>query len=169
MASKHQSLWETFIFNHILDHPSMVYKKELSYIPFFGQFLKYVGSILVDRDASIKAIKMLNEQAANVAAQGRKIVIFPEGTRGTIGEPGEYKPGLASLYTSLGAPVVPCTVNSGLFWGRRSMFKKSGLITLRFLPPIQPGLKRKEFTKVFEEQLEAASMQLYRETKDAGD
>ena len=167
VASKHQSVWETFIFNHIFDHPSMVYKKELSYIPFFGQFLKYVGSTLVDRKAGIKAIKMLNEQAAKVLAQGRKLVIFPEGTRGTIGQPGQYQPGLAGIYTGLDAPVVLCTVNSGLFWGRRSLFKKPGTIVLRFLPPIQPGLKRKEFTQLFESQLEEASMQLYRETCDA--
>lgn len=164
IASKHQSVWETFIFNHILNHPSMVYKKELSYIPFFGQFLKYVGSTLVDRSAGIKAIKMLNEQAKRVIDQGRKVVIFPEGTRGIAGQPGVYQPGLAAMYTELDVPVIPCTVNSGLFWGRRSTFKKAGLITLKFLPPILPGIKRKEFTKQFEEKLESASMKLYQET-----
>ena len=43
IASKHQSTWETINFLHILDQPPvMILKKELLFIPFFGQYLSLI-------------------------------------------------------------------------------------------------------------------------------
>ena len=92
--------------------------------------------------------------------EGRDLLIFPEGTRVAPGQHRPYQPGVAALYGHLDLPVVPVALNSGLFWGRRSFTKKSGTITLEFLPAIPPGLPRKAFMAELETRLEGASRRL---------
>jgi hypothetical protein len=52
VASKHQSMWETFALLAFFEHPLFILKRELTWIPVFGQFLKKAGMISVERDAS---------------------------------------------------------------------------------------------------------------------
>jgi len=57
-----------------------------------------------------------------------------------------FHPGVAAIYKTANVPTLPVALNSGLFWGRRSIgMKRPGTITLEFLPPIDPGLERNEF------------------------
>jgi 1-acyl-sn-glycerol-3-phosphate acyltransferase len=93
--------------------------------------------------------------AEQAIEEGRAIVIFPEGTRTAPGERGRYQPGTAALYHRLGVPVVPVALDSGLFWGRRQFVKRPGTITIRFLPPIAPGLERRDFMATLEGRIEA--------------
>jgi 1-acyl-sn-glycerol-3-phosphate acyltransferase len=73
---------------------------------------------------------------------------------------------VAALYTVLGLPVVPVALNSGLFWGRRSLVLRPGTVTLEFLEPIPPGLERREFMKLLQERIEAAAERLRREAAE---
>ena len=73
------------------------------------------------------------------AAQGREIVIFPEGTRRPPGAPPDYKPGFLALYEGLGLPCVPLALNSGLFWPRRSIMRYPGTIVIEILDPDSAG------------------------------
>jgi len=57
----------------------------------------------------------------------------------------DYHPGIAAVYQGADVPVVPVSLDSGLFWGRLAPIKYPGEITLRFLDPIPPGLDRKAF------------------------
>ena len=93
-------------------------------------------------------------------AQNRPLVIYPEGTRGAPGKPGNYQAGVGVLYRDLGVPVIPVALNSGLFWGRRSLLKQPGQIILQFLPPIKPGLSRAEFMEKLVERIESACAKL---------
>lgn len=56
--------------------------------------------------------------------------------------------------------MVPVAVNSGFFWGRRSFVKKPGRITLKFLPPLMPGLDKREFMSKLELIIETESLKL---------
>jgi 1-acyl-sn-glycerol-3-phosphate acyltransferase len=95
-------------------------------------------------------------------ADGRQIVIFPEGTRVAPGDHKPYQPGIAALYGQLNVPVVPVALNSGLYWGRKAWTKKSGEILIEYLPPIPPGLDRKAFMAELERRLEPAATKLLR-------
>ena len=82
-------------------------------------------------------------RAASAAiAEGRPIVIFPEGTRVPPGAQPPLQPGFAGLYRALGLPVVPVAVDSGRLWPRGKLVKHAGTITMRFGAPIPPGLPR---------------------------
>ena len=98
--------------------------------------------------------------ARQAAAQGRPIVIFPEGTRAAPGETRPYKSGVAALYQDLNIPLVPMALNSGLFWPKNSFFKKRGTITVEFLPPIPPGLPRDDMMQKLRDALEPATQRL---------
>jgi len=146
IASNHQSLWETAALCAIFPDASIVAKKELRKLPLVGWFLERYPMILVDRSAGRQALRQMNDEARRAIGEGRKVLIFPQGTRQAIDQPMTFQPaGIAALYTNLGVPVLPVAHNSGLFWGRKTLIIHSGLITLSYLPPIPPGLDRKAF------------------------
>jgi len=159
-AAKHQSAWDTLILSVLLDRPAFVLKQELLRVPFFGWYLRHCAMIPVDRQGRATALKRMLAAARAAADSGRPILIFPEGTRVPPGERRPYQPGIAALYGHLDLPVVPIALNSGLFWGRRSFSKRSGIITLQFLPPLPANLPRKDFIRELEDKIETASAEL---------
>jgi 1-acyl-sn-glycerol-3-phosphate acyltransferase len=163
LAAKHQSAWDTMIFAHLVENPCFVLKRELLQIPLFGWALGQAGMVAVDRAGGASALKRMVADARRGLAEGRPLVIFPEGTRVAPGTRRPYLPGVAALYKALGVPVVPIGLNSGLFWSRRSFLKTPGCILLELRPPIEPGLRRREFMKRLEEQVEGTSERLIAE------
>ena len=163
LASKHQSTWDTFAFFTLVKDPAYVLKQELSYLPFYGWFAKKVAMVFVDRGAQAKALRHMIAQSKERVAAGRPIVIFPEGTRSAAGSSKDYKPGVAALYKNLDMPCVPVALNSGLYWPRREFVRRPGTIVIEFLPAIEPGLPRKEFSKRLEQDIETACLTLFEE------
>jgi len=168
IAAKHQSAWDTIIFSLLLWDHSFVLKQELTRIPLFGLYLIRAGLIPVDRKGGAKALRKMVAAAKAAAALGRPIVIFPEGTRVAPEQHRPYHPGVAALYGQLQVPVVPEALNSGLFWRRNSFWKRPGTITLEFLPPIEPGLQRRDFLTRLETAIEVRSRTLATEPAGGG-
>ena len=167
IAMKHQSAWDTLIPLMLFHDPAAVTKRELLFLPFYGWYAARAGSIGIDRKAGARALRRLIEAARWAAAQGRPIVIFPEGTRVAPGVRLRYQPGVAALYQALALPLVPAAVNSGYFWGRRSFVKRPGRIVLEFLEPIPPGWPRRQVMTELEQRIETASAALLREAEAA--
>lgn len=160
-AAKHQSAFETIALTAIIKKPAFVLKKELLYIPLFGLYLAKVGCVPIDRKAGASAIKLMVKSAKEKLAQGYSIVIFAEGTRTSPdNEDPVYHPGVAALYTQLDVPLVPVALNSGLCWGRKAVWKKPGIVTIRFLPPLAAGLARKPFMAELKQVVESHSAEL---------
>lgn len=160
IAAKHQSAWETFKLHLLFGDPSIVLKKELLSIPIWGWYLGRSGMIPIDRAGRAKTLTVMMQAAHKAAAAGRKIVIFPQGTRIAPGEWKPYKSGVAALYQELNLSIVPMALNSGLFWPKNSFIKKPGKITIEFLPPIPPGLPRAAMMERLENALEMATNRL---------
>ncbi len=163
IAMKHQSAWDTLILPVILGDPAVVLKRELLFVPFYGWYASRAGSIAIDRKGGAGALRRMVADARRAAADNRPVVIFPEGTRTAPGARLAYQPGVAALYQALELPLVPAAVNSGLFWGRRAFLKRPGRITLEFLPPIMPGLPRRQLMAEIETRIETATAALARE------
>jgi len=81
VAVKHQSAWETLALNLTVHDPAFVLKKELTQIPIFGWLLPHAGMIAVDRQGGAGALRSMVISARRAVADGRPVVIFPEGTR----------------------------------------------------------------------------------------
>ncbi|NDF13028.1 MAG: hypothetical protein EB060_09485 [Proteobacteria bacterium] len=161
VACKHQSAWETMAFFDLLPAPVFVLKKELLSIPMVGFYFRRMKSIVVDRKAGSKALKSMMDQSERRIAQGRPIIIFPEGTRTEPGVTGEYQPGIAMLYSRCNVPVVPVAVNSGIFWRKNAFLKKPGKVIMEFLPPIaSDAFRRDQIVDVLKERIEPATRKL---------
>ena len=158
VASKHMSMWDTMALYLVLDQPAIVLKRELLRIPFYGWFVWKATAIPIDRAAGASALRKMSGAARDVLAQGRPILIFPEGTRKKPGTAPDYKPGVAGLYALSGVACVPAALNSGVYW--TGFLKKPGTIVLEFLEPIAPGLKRDAFMSLLENRIETATNRL---------
>ena len=160
VAAKHQSAWDTFALVPIFRDPAIVLKEELKWIPLYGWFCQKFEHVLVRRERAAVALKSMVADARDRAAQGREVLIFPEGTRRAPGAAPDYKPGLTALYEGLELPCVPLALNSGCYWPRRRLARYPGTIVVELLPPIPAGLPRAEFRARVERELESACERL---------
>ena len=163
VASKHQSLWETFALLWLFSDPAFILKRELQWIPLFGWFAWKARMIPVDRGRRSQALAEMTERARAALDGGRQIVIFPEGTRRAPGAEPSYKYGIVHLYAETGITCLPIALNSGLFWPRRSFLRYPGTIVAEILDPIPPGLSRDEFKARLQETIETATARLVAE------
>lgn len=165
IVPKHQSAWETLALNYILPRPIYILKKELKWIPVFGWWATACGFIYVDRTAGGSALKYMVAEATKAINEGKShIVIFPEGTRMPEGETGRYHPGVAALAKALQLPIIPVAHNSGSHWRHHERKVRPGVITLQFMPPVDPTLPRGELMRTLENTIEPATRALEAES-----
>ncbi len=145
VASKHQSMWETFALLQFFDQPLFILKRELKWIPLFGWYLIKSDMIGVNRSAGGRSLLKMARRAGEQVRRGRQLIIFPEGTRTPVGASPHYKTGVAQVYVDCGVACLPVALNSGLFWPRRTFMRYPGTLVVEFLDPLPPGLSRREF------------------------
>ncbi len=166
-APKHQSFWDAYALLPLLDDPFYILKRELTWIPLFGWYLKKQRMVPVDRKARGKVMTVVMEKTKAEMQAGRQLIIYPEGTRRAPGAPPEYKYGIARLYRDLSVPVVPVVMHPGLFWPRRKFIRYPGHFKVQILPAIAPGMEPDAFLAHLIEVMETASDRLLVETAEA--
>ena len=166
IIANHQSTWETLAFLVLFPDVAIVAKQELLTIPVFSWFLRKSPMILIDRESGSKAVRKMVDESRAALAQGRSVLVFPEGTRQQVATRIEFKRGVELLYTKLDRVVLPVALNSGLFWGPGRAPKRAGAISVSYLSPIEPGLPGSEFTRRAEQLLEAERVLLVRDGSD---
>jgi 1-acyl-sn-glycerol-3-phosphate acyltransferase len=157
VLSKHQSAWETIFLCVNLPRPLVfVFKKELTYIPFFGWGIGLLRMIPIDRSKTKDAFVQVVDQGTKRLADGQWIIMFPEGTRIPVGRKGKYKSGGARLAVETNTIVVPIAVNAGECWPKNSFIKKPGVITVSIGKPISPeGLNAGQLIQKVENWIES--------------
>jgi 1-acyl-sn-glycerol-3-phosphate acyltransferase len=110
--------------------------------------------------AAPRPARRLSESAAQVAAEGRRILIYPEGNLAKPGERFRYRTGVYYMSRDFNLPVVPVATNLGLFWEQTSKIKRPGVATIEFLDPIETGLDRTPFLDRLETVIETRSQEL---------
>jgi 1-acyl-sn-glycerol-3-phosphate acyltransferase len=165
IAMRHQSTYDTLAPFLFIDDPAFILKRELLKAPVLGTYASKGRMIPIDRGGGLKTMKTMLAAAKAESAEGRKIVIFPDGTRQAPDEPTDFKPGVVAMYNALNVPCVPVALNTGLCW--RSFWRKPGLIIFEVLPPIEPGLAREPFMQRLKDALEPATQRLVAEGRAA--
>jgi 1-acyl-sn-glycerol-3-phosphate acyltransferase len=145
-AANHRSNFDIYVLLAFLPGIfAFVAKKSLFQIPIFGQALNSLGCVPVDRDNRQQAIRSLNDAAARLR-EGKSMIIFPEGTRGTTPELLPFKKGVFVMAMKAGLPVVPVAVNGTRFIQPRGSIRvRPGAVQVVIHPPIFPeNFRRKE-------------------------
>jgi 1-acyl-sn-glycerol-3-phosphate acyltransferase len=133
---KHSSSWETFAQAVLFPPQIWVLKRELTWLPFVGWTVRLLGAISINRSAGHSAVKGVVEQGKARLAEGRWIVIFPEGTRMPPGQTRKYGISGALLAKEAGRLIVPVAHDAGYYWPRRGLLKRRGTIRVRIGPAI---------------------------------
>lgn len=167
LAAKHQSALETFALAECVEDFSFILKRELTYIPLFGWYLRRAEMIAINRKNGRAAVEQAIERSRALLNEGRTVVIFPEGTRTPPGGSARYKMGVAHIYAATGAACVPAALNTGMFWPRRSFMKYRGTAVIEFLPAIEPGHSPSDFLETLRTRIEDASGRLVAEAVSA--
>lgn len=145
LLSKHQSAYETIAYIALLPKQlCFVFKRELLWIPFFGWALALLKMIHIDRANKQTAALSVATQGRKRLAEGKWIILFPEGTRTQIGSTKPYRKGGARLASATGALVIPIAHNAGQFWPKNSFLKHPGTVIFSIGPAITSENKSSE-------------------------
>ena len=160
IAAKHHSWGDGFVMFANVPNLSFVTGDHMERFPLVGAILRKFGAIIVDSCGGPEARKALSESAAQVAKEGRRILIYPEGHLAKPGEHFRYRAGVYFMSKDFDLPVVPVATNLGLFWEQTSKTKTPGTATIEFLDPIPTGLEKAEFLARLESTIETRTQEL---------
>lgn len=136
IVSNHQSNLDVFILGSMMPKYTVALgKKDILYLPFFGQLFWIAGNIVIDRYNRGKAMQAMRKVSEVMKKEGKVVWIMPEGTRSRTGELLPFKKG--AFYTAIAGelPIVP-VVFSNIFKDVDLGKYDSGTVKLRVLDPI---------------------------------
>jgi 1-acyl-sn-glycerol-3-phosphate acyltransferase len=161
IAAKHQSWGDGFCMFSQFDDLSFVTGDHLEKMPFVGSILRKMGAVVVASCGGVESRARVTEDGIGRAkAEGRPILIYPEGRIVPPGMLAPYKKGVFHMQEAQACAVVPVATNLGLFWGKDDWGLKPGHAVVEFLEPIAPGLSKDAFMALLEDRIETASLAL---------
>ncbi|MBF6058317.1 MULTISPECIES: lysophospholipid acyltransferase family protein [Thiomicrorhabdus] len=139
IMARHESAWETLVFQQIFPRQAYVLKRELLRIPFFGWGMALLHPIAIDRGAGRQALKQLVSEGSARIKSGDWVVVFPEGTRMAPNELGKINVGGAMMASQAKATVYLVAHNAGSYWPKNSFIKRPGSIDVYISEPLNAG------------------------------
>ncbi len=137
LVSNHASMFDIPVLMNTFPHIRIMFKKELSYIPFWGWALRWGHHIMVDRSKGTEAMKSL-DRAAKAIGEGGQVLLFAEGTRTRDGKLLPFKRGAFSLAAKSGIPIVPIAINGSYSILPKGSFDiRPSMIEVVVNPPIE--------------------------------
>ncbi len=136
--SNHQSALDIpAIIAGLKHYVSFIAKKELFMIPFFGWGISAMGHIRIDRSNPRKARSSLDKAVEQLNKFNTSLILFPEGTRSSDGQLGEFKQGSFALALQAGVQMVPLTIKDAMLrLPKKSLRINPGTIYLQIGDPI---------------------------------
>ncbi len=129
-VSNHMSTLETFVFPSIIvpiKEITFVVKESLVSMPIFGAIMRSRDPIVVSRKNSRQDLLNVINKGKEILAEGRSIVLFPEGTRQEQFDPEKFNSLGIKLAKEAGVPVIPVAIKTD-FWGNGKLIKDIGPI-----------------------------------------
>jgi 1-acyl-sn-glycerol-3-phosphate acyltransferase len=128
-------------------------KKELFSVPILAPAMRAIGIVEVDRAARSAVHEKVNVQAKNLVANGRSLIIYPEGTRSRDGQLKGFKKGAFTMAIAGQIPVLPVTIHGTReAWPPGPSLVKGAKITVIVDPPIPTvGMGREDVNRLADE------------------
>ncbi len=164
LAPKHASWGDGFMVYPEVKNLAFVTGDHLERFPLIGGILRKLGAIVIDTcGGGERKAASLAEGMQRAKADGRRVLIFPEGHLAPIGYRFRYKPGIWHMAQAMGVPVIPVATNIGCFWQQQEKKKTPGTAIIEFLPPIPSDLPKAEFMARLTEVIETRTAELVAE------
>jgi len=158
LTPNHQSKLDPFLILSYLDKKTLkatyAYAKKDHVQGFVRKYLAHRTNVIVMDLAS--ELKQSIQKLAEVVKLGKKVLIFPEGTRTLSGEMGSFKKTYALISSELNIPIVPVAISGAYYGDPKDRFRiKRTRIVVEFLPAINPaGLNPDELNELVRQRIE---------------
>jgi 1-acyl-sn-glycerol-3-phosphate acyltransferase len=170
LLSTHQSTLDPVLIGLLTDEEMAYLARKTLFNSFlFAKVIKALNAIEIDREGG--GLAGLKETLRRLK-QGKKVLIFPEGTRTSTGVPAPLKPGFISLARRGSIPLVPIAV-TGAFQAlqRGSRWPRYAPLCVVVSEPIPPQLVSQlddeELLAEIQRRLQACHQQAIQETEFA--
>lgn len=164
VAAKHQSWGDGYMIYPEVKNLAFVTGDHLEKFPLVGGILKKLGAIVIDTcGGGERKAASLAEGMAIAKAEGRRVLIYPEGHLAPVGSHFRYKAGVWHMANAMNVPVIPIATNLGCFWQQTEMEKKPGTAVIEFLQPIEPGMAKDAFLAQLTDRIEERTAELVAE------
>ena len=160
LASKHQSYGDGFVIFSQFDDLSVVAGNHLEKFWGVKRILTKMNAVVIDNCGGSDSQKKMEQKAAEVRRDGRRLLIFPEGHLSKVGTRHRYRKGVWHLQQDFDCPVVPVANTLGQRWNQTDWTKFTGKAFIEFLEPIAPGLGKDEFMALLQDRIETRSIEL---------
>ena len=153
-VANHQGYFDIPLMLTQLDKPNpIVAKKEIMKLPMIRGWMEQLRCVFLDREDPRKSMESL-KSAQELLGKGYSVTIFPEGTRNSGGELGEFKAGAIRVATRAQVPVVPvCIDGSYKLMKKGSLWIHPAKVKIRILPAISTEEMSREEIRALPEQL----------------
>lgn len=112
-------------------------KVEVFKFPLLGSAMRGAGMIPLDREMGRRELASIIRNTRSLAAEGKSLVVFPEGTRSITGEMLPFKTGAIHIAAQVGCPLLPVAVKgTGAIWPPQSSLIRGGPVKVTVMPPI---------------------------------
>ena len=152
-AVRHESVLETILFLAYFSNIKYIVKKELLYVPFYGQFVWRCGHIIIDRKEQSKTIFLMLKKIKLLLTKKENLVLFPHGTRVKYRAKVHIKPGIYAIYKHLKIPIIPVYMASGHVWDKKGFIKNPGIVKVTFFDSMESGYSKEKFLKLLNSKL----------------
>lgn len=115
---------------------TVVSKKEVLYLPFFGFGAWLWGTLFINRSRKSDSINSLNKESRALKERQCKLMLFPEGTRNTKDTLLPFKKGSFHIAIGSQSPIQPVVISKYYFLNSEKKTFKSGRVIINILPEI---------------------------------
>jgi 1-acyl-sn-glycerol-3-phosphate acyltransferase len=157
IAAKHHSWFDGFAMMSMVDDVAFVCGDHLLKFWLVGRVLRRIDAVVVSSQGGIAAQRELLAGAQKVKAEGRRLLIYPEGHLSPAGGYHRYRTGIWHLQKLLDVDVVPVATSLGVFAPLQLPEKHPGCAVLEFLDPITPGMAKDAFMDRLQTKIEGRS------------
>lgn len=137
----HRSFFDIISAFPCMNNPtSIMAKKSLEKVPFISWWMKILHCTFLDRSDIKQGMRCILDCIALIKSGRESVCIFPEGTRSSGDEMGEFKEGSFKVATKTGCPIIPVAItNTENVFEEHFPWLKSQKVVVEFGDPVDPG------------------------------
>lgn len=152
----------------VIGKPTVVAKKEILYMPFFGVGAWLWGTLYINRSRKTDSINSLQKEAVAIKERNCKILVFPEGTRNSKDTLLPFKKGSFHIALQSKCTIQPVVISKYTFFDEEKKAFRPGHALIQILPEISTdGYEKEDMEKLIDHCRTTMQQEYTKLTKEA--